>query len=88
MGKAICWGLLLWKHDPSGDENSFFTRGFHPKNHKHPLLLVIIEAHKKSKAMEKKIEMHTNTTMFQKETTNTPESKQCMILFHLTFRPS
>ncbi len=27
--------------------------------------------------------MHMNTTMFQKEITNTPESKQCMILFHL-----
>lgn len=55
MGKPICWGLLLWKHNSSGDENSIFTRGFNSKNHKHPLLLVIIEAHKQLQAMEKNL---------------------------------
>jgi hypothetical protein len=48
-------------------ENSIFTRGFHPKNHKHPLLLVIIEAHKKSQAMEKKLKCTQPQQCFKKK---------------------
>lgn len=66
MGKPICWGLLLWKHDSSGDENSIFTRGFYPKNDKHPLLLAIIEAHKKLQAMEKNLNCTQPQQCFKK----------------------